>query len=123
VRLLLYAFPRRFRDRYGAEVLEVMRESDTRLRDAADLVLSGVSLRARQALKFMCSRGRARWILLAAVAAAGTPAALAGCAALQAALAWEGCPWVGSAASLTAACAVTGLVRTRRAHASCPVPS
>lgn len=45
MKLLLRLYPRRFRDRYGREVLDHVRASDSKLRDAADLAVSGVLLR------------------------------------------------------------------------------
>ena len=45
MRLLLRVFPRRFRDRYGDEVLALVGSSDSKLRDAGDLFVAAVRLR------------------------------------------------------------------------------
>ena len=74
MRPLLRLFPRRFRDRYGAEIAELMRHSDRRGRDAADLIATALSLRLRSTFG-----------VVAVVAGAG--ALLTGCALVASALA------------------------------------
>ena len=46
MRLLLRAFPARFRRRYGDELLELVRQSGSPLRDGANLLWSGLRMRA-----------------------------------------------------------------------------
>ena len=49
MRALLRLFPRRFRDRYGDEIADLMRHSDRPARDVADLLAAALSLRMRSA--------------------------------------------------------------------------
>jgi aryl carrier-like protein len=88
MRLLLRLFPRRFRRRYGTEMLELIDERHAKLRDAADLVVSGLSLRfedlADRLRRSVRSPRAALWLVL--LGAAGL-AGLGGCAVVGSAVA------------------------------------
>ena len=75
MRVLLRMFPRRFRRRYGEELLDLVRAQDSRLRDVADLAVAGAALRVDEI------GGRVR----RAVRLAGAPAVVTTLAALVAA--------------------------------------
>jgi hypothetical protein len=100
VKVLLYAFPRRFRERYREEILDLVERSDTPLRDAANLLVSGLSQRVR--LPVALAGGVAA--VLVGSALAGWPVAVGGCSLLG---------------SLLIACApaLTGSLAARRARA------
>ena len=78
MKVLLRIFPRRFRDRYGQEIVELMRESDRPVRDLADVVAAALSLRMRSAFGVIAL-------------AVGAGAVLSGCAILGSALAIGSC--------------------------------
>ena len=85
MRFLLRLFPRSFRDRYGDEVIELVELSDSRTRDAGDLLLSGLALRGEQIVAAIRGPGRRAGLALAGAAAASV--ALVGCLVLGSAFA------------------------------------
>jgi hypothetical protein len=89
VKLLLRAFPAGFRQRYGAELLELVDTGDAPVRDAANLVLAGLRVRFDEAAARLRRRtgvgGHALSLGLMAVAAGG--GALGGCVVLGSAAA------------------------------------
>ncbi len=77
MRLLLHAFPVRFRRRYGEELLELIQAGDRPLRDGLNLVLAGLRMRFERAT------GAGRQFMSAGVVAAALgSAALGGCLVL-----------------------------------------
>jgi len=47
MRWLILLYPRRWRERYGAELEALLEDSPPRVRDVADLIWSAISLRLR----------------------------------------------------------------------------
>jgi hypothetical protein len=84
VRTLLRLFPRRFRERYGDEIADLMRHSDRPARDVADLLTTALSLRIRGAFGVLA-------------VAAGAGVVVTGCAIVAAALAIGGISSAGAA--------------------------
>ncbi len=84
MRLLLRAFPAGFRRRYGDELLELVRDGDAPLRDAANLIAAGLRARVGElARDFRTLRGGRQALALGVIALAATgSAALGGCVVL-----------------------------------------
>ena len=79
MRLLLRAFPARFRRRYGTELLELADAGGSPVRDGANILLAGLRLRLDDAA------ARLRWahgLSVGMVAAVVGSAALGGCVVL-----------------------------------------
>ena len=116
MRALVRVFPRRFRERYGAELVELLEASETPWRDCADMLRSAVSLHLDHALGVLRRWTRThRRPLLTLGVAAGTGAILGGCTGFAADLAIAGCSVLGGAAASGAvAMAVAGRHRVGR---------
>jgi hypothetical protein len=103
MKLLLRLFPRRFRDRYGDEVVDLFEADGSRPRDAADLAMSGLSMRVHQLARRL--RQRAGLVAGTAPLALGAGAAaslLVGCAIVGAAAGGAGGLYAGAIAVLLA---------------------
>ncbi len=113
---LLRLFPRRFRERYEAELVEMLGASETPWRDAADLLRSALSLHLHNALGALRRWARAqRNVLLTLLLAGGAGAAAGGSTGFGSELAITGCSVLGGAV-VSGACvlAVAGRHRVSR---------
>ena len=97
MRALLRVFPRRFRQRYGSEVTELLEQTETTWRDGADLLRTALSLHIENALRAVRRFASGRRTLLALALAAPAGAALSGCTGFASALAIGGCSALGGA--------------------------
>ena len=113
---LLRLFPRRFRERYEAELVEMLDASQTPWRDAADLLRAAVSLHLHNALGALRRWTRAqRNLLVTLLLAGGTGAAAGGSTGFGPELAIAGCSVLGGAlASGVCVLAVAGRHRVSR---------
>ena len=116
MRVLVRLFPRRFRERYGTELVELLDTSESTWRDGADLLRSALSLHVDNALGALRRWARTqRNLLLTLALAAGAGATLGACTGLGADLAIAGCSMLGGAVT-SGACvlAVAGRQRVGR---------
>lgn len=117
MRALLHLFPRRFRERYGPELVDLFEQTKTPWRDAADLVGSALCLHLDNALRAVRRWASGGRHILAVLVAAGAGVALNGSPGLGPALAIDGCSTLGATVLGTGSAAVVVLgwqLATRR---------
>ena len=100
MRTLVRLFPRRFRERYGAELVELVDATGGGWRDGVDLLRTALSLHVDNGLRALGRWVRARRKLLLSIALAAAAGALLGGSARWAEdLAIAGCSVLGGAAA------------------------